>query len=254
MIRAALGVLVAAGIFSFLAFKDGGWLPGIILALIAVLPLGLVIASNARRRANGGQPAPWDGTAKKVITAVSVLLVAGLAYSLFWMFKMPKADNDLRFDSNLSRACSTPPKYFPQAAEHTGAGPHKVAVFYNRGDAVSLQQVRFPYDASEAWQTREAKDVQLVACFTHFDKGEKVGECRFDKGTSQLYTGRYKGSIVEARTHKKVGDIEVAGSPSADSDRDCPTLIYIKGKAEKQKFHTQPDPAAVQEALSKYVN
>lgn len=249
MIRPFILLTVVAGIFSFLCFKQGGVLPGVILAIVAVVPIGLMIASISRRKRNGGQPVPWSPVARKAMAAVGVLLLVGVAYSAYWLFVTPKAEKNLKYDSDLRKACATPRKFFPSAAEFTSGGQNKVAVFYDQGAESSPTQLRNP-DAGNP----DAKDYSVVVCLTDFQKGAKVGECKFDKGTTPVFTGTFKGHVFEARTGKKLGDISVPANPTADESRDCPTLIYIKGKPEDKQIHTKPDTDALQKALSQYAH
>lgn len=252
MIRFAILITIVASIFSFLAFQQGGVLPGIILAIVAIVPIATFSTAAVRARHTGRQ-APWSSAAKSVIAVASVLLLAGVSYSAYWLFAAPKAEKNLTYTSAFNKACTTPPKYFPSAAKHEGPGPHPIAVFYDRGGSSSLDQLQFDYRSSDAWTARTATQVQLVACLSDFDRGAQVGQCTFTKGTAPLYTGTYKGSVFAAHTHTKVGDVQVPGSPAANESRDCPSLIYIKGEVKDQQFHTQPDPTVVQRILGQYV-
>ena len=254
MIRFAILITIVAGVFSFLAFQQGGALPGVILAIAALVPLVVFIVSMARSRHVGGQPTPWNSAAKATLSVVSVLLLAGVAYSAYWFVFTPKAQKDLKHTSAFETACTKPPKYFPSAAKHEGSGPHPIAVFYDRGGSSSLNQFRFDYKSSAEWTTTNAEQVQLVACFSDFDRATQVGECKFTNGTAPLFTGTYKGSVFEAHTRKKVGEVEVAANPTASERRDCPTMIYIKGEVNDQEFHTQPDPTELQRVLGPFVN
>ncbi len=254
MIRFAIVLMLAAGVFSFLAFKDGGILPGIVFALVALSPIIAMVTSTVRNRHSNGQPAPWSSNAKAAMAVIGVVALAGVAYSGYWMFVAAKPAKDARYSSSFDQVCAKPPKYFPSAAKHEGPGPHPIVVFYDRGgDSSHHQQLRFDYRAGDLWTGEDVSKVQLVACYSNFDKGAQVGECKFDKGTAPLFTGTYQGGLYEARTHRKVRDISVPASPTADEQRDCPTLIYIKGEAKDQQFHTQPDPATVQQALAEFV-
>ncbi|GED98671.1 hypothetical protein [Gordonia crocea] len=245
MIRLALLVTVACGVLSLLAFKNGGVFPGIVFAVCALAPIAGWIAFALRGR-NASQP--LNGAAKGILSAVSVVLVAALAYSVYWTFWSTKPAKELKYTGDLSKVCDK--TYFPQAAEHTGSGPHPIIIFTRSGTGSSLQQVSAPYTAPEAWRTRDEHQVQLVACLDDVSSGEKVDECEFDKGNVPVYQGRYKGRVVEARTGKKVADVQVDGNRT----KDCPMITMIQGDVKDNRLHTKPDFDELQRVLGAYVN
>ncbi len=251
MVRLTVLFTLAAGVFSFLSFQRGGVLPGVILALCAIAPITYVIASTARAKRNGGVAVPLSPLNRRVVTATAVVLVAGLAYSVYWMFWTAKpSTKELKSSHDLSEVCGRAPTYFPSAAVFTGSAPHPIAVFARSDTGTSLRQVHPTYDAPAGFNTDDVKATQLVACFDDVETGPKVGECHFDRGTVPVYQGRYRGKVVEAHTGKKVGDIAIDGA----SVKDCPIITLVKGDAEDNKLFTAPEFAEVQRVLGPFVD
>ncbi len=242
-------VVVGAGVFSFLAFQKGGVLPGILLALVAIAPIAYLIAAGQRRRANGGAPVPWSANAKKVIAGVTVVLLLGLAYSAYWTFRVPKAATKaLDYNRQLDDLCNTPPTFYKDAAAYTGSGPHPVMVFA-KADDVGLDAVDLDDAAPAQWRPQlDGTTVQLVACLDSVDSGPKITDCRFSDGSVPLYQGRYKGTLFEARTGKKVASIAVDGVTTPT----CPGAAVTKGDAPR--LHSVPDLAALRAAFGDRVD
>ncbi|GAB09057.1 hypothetical protein GOARA_027_00200 [Gordonia araii NBRC 100433] len=248
MLRLAILFTIASAAFSFMSFNRGGVIPGVVFAICAILPLAVVIVSTIRSKRSGGQPAPISPLGKGIMGAVSIVLVAALAYSVYWTFWSTKPADDLDNSYDLARVCDK--TYFPQSAAYTGAGPHPIMVFTRSGTTSGLKQVDTPYDSPPEWRFQDEKQYQLVACLDDVSSGDKVGECEFDKGTVPVYQGKYKGRVIEPRTGKKVADVEVDGNRT----KDCPTITMVYGDAKDSRIHTQPDFADLKRVLGTYVN
>ncbi|MFT3900934.1 MAG: hypothetical protein QM728_11920 [Gordonia sp. (in: high G+C Gram-positive bacteria)] len=250
MLRFAIILALASGVFSFLSFKRGGVIPGLVFALVAIALIAWLVMSA--RAGRSGQPLQLSSTAQTAVRAGAALLAVGLVYSLYWTFFAAKASTeDLKYSADLSKVCGRAPTYFRDAAPYTGDGPHPTAVFARSGtDASGLRQVRITGNTPPGYDTQNAKAVQLVACFNDVSSGDKVDDCEFNKGTMPVYQGRYKGKLVEARTGKKVADISVDGS----REKNCPFITMVRGKAEDNRLHTEPDSASIQSVLNPYVN
>lgn len=247
MARLYLLLVVGAGVFSFLAFQKGGYLPGVVLALVAVLPIVLFIDSVRRRKANGGVPAPRSSNAKKAIGAVSVVLVLGVAYSAYWMFWVPKASTKpLTNTYQLRDVCNSMPTFYPDAASFSGAAPHPVIVFA-KGDDVGLNEVRVDYSSPAAWRPSDEKLVQLVACLDDVSSGPKITDCKFSDGSLPMYQGIYKGNLFEAHTGKKVASISANGTTAPT----CPGAALTRG--DNPRLHSVPDLAGLRAALGDHV-
>ncbi|KXP01588.1 hypothetical protein [Tsukamurella pseudospumae] len=243
MFRLLFLVVLGAGVFSFLAFQKGGYVPGVILAVVAVAPLVWLIASARRRKANGGSPAPYSPTAKRAIGAAALVLVLGVAYSAYWMFWVPKAaTKELTATYQLRDLCDSTPTFYRDAAPFDGAAPHPVVVFA-KGDDVGLDEVRVDYSAPAQWQPRDAKTVQLVACLDEVESGPKLADCSFSDGSLPLYQGRFTGTLYEAATGKKVASISAngAGTPK------CPGAALTQ--SDNPRLHSVPDLAGLRAAI-----
>ncbi|WP_043651271.1 hypothetical protein [Nocardia thailandica] len=247
MVRLFLLLAVFSGVLSVLAFQQGGPLPGVIFALVAASPVIALVVSLVRTRRNGGERRPFGRGARIAVAVVSVAGLVGAGYSAYWMFLVPKAsDAELTSASALEKVCHTPRKYFPDAAAFTGAGPHPIAIFLaNESDG--LDHDSLDYSAPAAWNPKDPRTVQLVACFDDVDSGPFLADCTFTSGSLPQYQGRYRGTVYEAHTGKEVGSVAVSGKNSSD----CPFSALTKG--DNPRLHTEPDLAEYQRALGTYV-
>ncbi|GAA1089402.1 hypothetical protein [Tsukamurella spumae] len=243
MFRLLFLVVLGAGVFSFLAFQKGGYVPGVILAIVALAPLAWLIVSGRRRKANGGSPAPYSPTQKRALVATALVLALGVAYSAYWMFWVPKAaTKELTATYQLRDLCDTTPTFYRDAAPFDGAAPHPVVVFA-KADDVGLDEVRVDYSAPVQWQPREAKTVQLVACLDKVESGPKLTDCTFSDGSLPLYQGRFTGTLYEAATGKKVASISADGT----STPKCPGAALTK--SEHPRLHSVPDLAGLRASI-----
>lgn len=126
-----------AVLFSVIAFNGGNPLVGALFAVLAAAPvlyLGYLLAS---RRRSGGASAQDPGPGQRrrrtlLVRVTAVVMVAVVGYGVYWVLFEPKAnDKALGRVSDFETGCGAglARKYFPQAADRTGAGPHPIAMF-----------------------------------------------------------------------------------------------------------------------------
>lgn len=255
---AKLIVLLAAisVVFSMIAFNGGNAPIGVLFAVVAASPiLFLAYAVATRKRAATGaarQSTPGRRKGRTIAARVVALAMVGfLGYGVYWVIFEPKAsDKALSRISDLDAGCASDiaRKYFPKTAEHTGAGPHPVAMF-TVSESGSSHPASPAAGSPDYWSgTRlDPYRVQLIACLGSPDEGEFLTDCKFTSDTLKLYRGRYEVTVYEARTGRKVGTEQLLGSAKPS----CPSMVYLK--KDVSKLHTEPEFADYQQVLRKYV-
>lgn len=170
-----------------------------------------------------------------------VVLVVGVGYSAYWMLREPKASKKpLTYTHSLSKLCDTPPTYFPDAAAFGGGKPHPVAIFAKTDD-LGFDLVR---DESSSAPSLEGREVQLVVCLDEVESGPFIVKCTFSDGSVPMYQGRFKGTVREARTGRKVGSVAVDGVTTASA---CPRVATTKG--DEPRLHSAPTVEVVRAAM-----
>ncbi|QHC23177.1 hypothetical protein [Streptomyces sp. GS7] len=249
-----IGVAV---VFAAVAFKGGNPLVGVVFVLVAAAPvvyLGYLVANRGRAGTAAAQAVqPQQRRRQTLFLRVTALvMVVAVGYGVYWVMFEPKAnDKALSRVSDFETGCGDgmARKYFPQAADHTGAGPHPIAMF-SISESGSPSQV-FPTSGSPDYWSGNSLDphrVQLIACLDSPDEGEYLTDCKFTTDSIKLYRGVYDMTVYEARTGKKVGSEQLRGSGKPN----CPGLVYLKRGTDK--LHTEPEFADYQAVLRKYVD
>ncbi|MFF2807911.1 hypothetical protein ACFVT2_12075 [Streptomyces sp. NPDC058000] len=244
-----------AVIFSVIAFKGGNPFVGVLFAVVAAAPviyLGYAVAS--RGKAGGAQHLPPQQRRQRTLLrrATALVMVMAVGYGVYWVMFQPKAnDKALSRVSDFETGCGAgiARKYFPQAADHTGAGPHPIAMF-SISESGSSRQVFPTSGTADYWSgnTLDPHRVQLIACLDSPDEGEFLTDCKFTTDTIKLYRGVYDVTVYEARTGKQVGSEQLRGSGKPN----CPGMVYLKRGTDK--LHTEPEFADYQAVLRKYVD
>ncbi|GAA2666462.1 hypothetical protein [Streptomyces lunalinharesii] len=246
-----------AVLFSVIAFKGGNPLVGLLFVVVAAAPVLYVGYAVATRRRAGGPGARDEGAQRRgqrtlLLRATALVTVLAVGYGVYWVMFEPKAnDKAIHRVSDLEMGCGSglARKYFPETAEHTGAGPHPVAMF-TVSESGSPQQV-FPTSGTADYWSGNGLDphrVQLIACLDSPDEGEFLTDCKFTSDSIKLYRGVYDVTVYEARTGKKLGSEHLLGSRQPN----CPGLVYLKRGTDQ--LHTQPEFADYQSVLRKYVD
>ncbi|MHB6905533.1 hypothetical protein [Streptomyces sp. DB-54] len=245
-----------AVIFSVIAFKGGNPFVGVLFVLVAAAPVvyfGYLVASRGRA---GGAPdqhlRPQQRRQRTLLLrATAAVMVLAVGYGVYWVMFQPKAnDKALSRVSDFETGCGDgiARKYFPQAADRTGAGPHPIAMF-TISESGSPRQVFPTSGAADYWSgnTLAPTRVQLIACLDSPDEGEFLTDCKFTTDSIKLYRGVYDVTVYEARTGKKVGSEQLLSSGKPN----CPGMVYLKKGTDR--LHTEPEFADYQAVLRKYV-
>ncbi|UGT39652.1 hypothetical protein LTV02_26805 [Nocardia yamanashiensis] len=251
MARLFIILTLAAGVFSALAFQQGGYLPGVVFALLAVGPPAWFITTVVRTRRNGGV-VPAASSRSRTLGWIAVALIVPLTgYSVYWMFWMPKASRTALSEyRDLEKLCTgSDRKYFPDGAAHQGAGPHPIAIFYTDESETTQHASMGAATAPSYWSGdyKNPQNVQLVACLGSASKGAHVTKCEFKTDTLDQYQGIYNATLYETTTGKKVAETRLTGATTPN----CPHFTMTKGK--DPVLYTEPDFAEYQRALGKYV-
>ncbi|MYT33206.1 MULTISPECIES: hypothetical protein [unclassified Streptomyces] len=257
MARLMVVFLGIAVVFSMIAFNGGNPLVGALFAVVAAAPvlcLGYLVATGRR---SGGAPVepprPEQRRRQTLFLRVTALaMVVAVGYGVYWVMAEPKANaKALSRVSDLETGCGDgmARKYFPQAADHGGAGPHPIAMF-GISESGSPRLAYPTSETAEYWSGNglDPHRVQLIACLDSPDEGEFLTDCKFTTDSVKLYRGVYDVSVYEARTGKKVGSEQLLGSGKPN----CPGMVYLKRGTDA--LHTEPEFADYQAVLRKYVD
>ncbi|MFF3066840.1 hypothetical protein [Kitasatospora sp. NPDC057936] len=255
MARLIVLLIALAVLFSVFGFQGGNPFVGVLFAAVAVAPFGYLVYAVVRRRRG-----PLDGKAVTpaqrqrrtwALRVVALAMVGAIGYGGYWVVFEPHAsDKALRSLSDFESGCggSLARKYFPQAAEHTGPGPHPVAMF-DISESGSSHPVYPSLEAPDYWSANKLDPhrVQLLACLDEPDEGDLLTTCKFTTDSLKLYRGVYNVTVYEARTGRKLGNERLLGSAKAA----CPSMVYLGKNVDK--LHTSPEFADYQQVLKKYV-
>ncbi|WEB38340.1 calcium homeostasis modulator protein [Streptomyces yunnanensis] len=246
-----------AVVFSVIAFKGGNAPVGLLFVVVAAAPvLFLGYAVVNRRRAGGataaGQRPQQRGRRTLIPRLIALVMVVAVGYGVYWVMCEPKAnDKALTRVSDFETGCGAglARKYFPQAADRTGAGPHPIAMF-TISESGSPNPAYPASGTADYWSGNglDPHRVQLIACLDSPDEGEFLTDCKFTTDSIKLYRGVYDVTVYEAKTGKKVGSEQLSGSRKPD----CPGMVYLKRGTDK--LHTEPEFADYQAVLRKYVD
>ncbi|WP_067711863.1 DUF4229 domain-containing protein [Nocardia yamanashiensis] len=251
MARLFILFTLLAGVFSALAFKQGGYLPGVVFALLAGGPLAWFVYAAVRTRRNGGV-VPEGSPRSRAIGWIAVALMVPLTgYSVYWMFWMPKASQSALSEyRDLEKLCGGSDRtYFPDGAAHQGNGPHPVAIFYV-DESETTQHVSLVGASAPSYWSGDYKNpgnIQLVACLGSASKGQRITKCEFKTDTLDQYQGIYDATLYETTTGKKIAEARLSGATTPN----CPHFTMTKGK--DPVLYTEPDFAEYQRAFGKYV-
>ncbi|MFJ2581375.1 hypothetical protein [Kitasatospora aureofaciens] len=247
--------MALAVLFSVFGFQGGNVPIGVLFAVVAVSPIAFLVYAvvTKKRGPRDGRPVTPEQRRRRtlVLRVVALAMVGVVGYGVYWVVFEPKAsDKALSRISDLEDGCggALARKYFTQTAEHTGPGPHPVAMF-GIWESGASHAVYPPSGTPEQWSGNKLDPhrVQLIACLDEPDDGEFITDCKFTSDSLKLYRGVYNVTVYEARTGKKLGNERVAGSAKAN----CPSMVYLKKGIDK--LHSEPEFADYQQVLRKYV-
>ncbi|WP_328459828.1 hypothetical protein OHA21_28165 [Actinoplanes sp. NBC_00393] len=117
--------------------------------------------------------------------------------------------------------------FYPDAPKYRGAAPHPILISVRDQMDVTYRSTRTLNETAYAGTAAERKawapkpgQVQLVACLDLIGAGPKLRDCKVedpDPQTMPLRQGRYRLTVYEVATHKKVGEVNLTGK-----DKSCP--------------------------------
>ncbi|BCJ41392.1 hypothetical protein GCM10010168_56090 [Actinoplanes ianthinogenes] len=141
------------------------------------------------------------------------------------------ATRPARTAADLDQVCGN--TYFPAAPKFRGKGPHPIVISVR--DRLDLDQRstrtlnRYAYGsklAQRTWAPAAAK-AELVACVDLVGGGAKVKDCPGDGKTKlPLQVGRYRLSLYEAATRRKIAEVALEGAEKA-----CPWVVMTGADA-----------------------
>jgi hypothetical protein len=142
--------------------------------------------------------------------------------------------------------------YYPEAPAYSGPGPHPIAIFIDDGGAlatsVDVGAVLPPGTSDEidaAWAGRDFGKVQIVACATKVDDGERVKTCGFEGASEDMKKGVYELTVREVKTRKKVATTRITGASEI-----CPGLYDV---GNDPGIFSEPSSQQLVEALKPHV-
>lgn len=166
----------------------------------------------------------------------------------------PRAATDpVRTTGDLELVCDN--WYYPDAPKHRGPAPHPVLISVrDRLDvayrsARTLNQTAYAGSAVKrrAWAPKPGQ-AQLVACLDLVSAGPKLRDCKVDDPEPQtlpLKQGRYRLTVYEVATRKKVAESQLTGK-----DRSCP---WVAMTGPDRALYSAVDDEQLYRALRKRV-
>ncbi|SDT79847.1 hypothetical protein [Actinoplanes derwentensis] len=135
------------------------------------------------------------------------------------------AGQSVRTESDLGQVCAD--KFYPSAPRYRGSAPHPVLISEGEdavADSRSTRTLNRAAFAGSATQRRTwapgPERAQIVACLDLTGPGRKIRDCRTGDGTLPLVEGRYRLSVYEVATRRRLLRTAVTGT-----DRSCPFVI-----------------------------
>ncbi|MFC4065033.1 hypothetical protein [Actinoplanes subglobosus] len=138
----------------------------------------------------------------------------------------PQAINQgVRADDDLHLVCQD--WYYPSAPRFRGGSPHPILISEDGGTDVdyrttrTLNQAAFAGSATQrrAWAPEPSR-AQLVACLDLTGPGRSIRDCKSGPKVLPLVEGRYRVTVYEVATHRKIAEKALTGA-----DRACPFVI-----------------------------
>ncbi|MEU4161766.1 hypothetical protein [Actinoplanes sp. NPDC026670] len=131
----------------------------------------------------------------------------------------------VRTEDDLHLVCQN--WYYPSAPRLRSSAPHPILISEDGGPEVeyrttrTLNQAAFSGGSEDrrAWAPEPPK-AQLVACLDLTGPGRKVRDCKSDSKTLPLVEGKYRLTVYEVASHRKLIDKALTGA-----DRACPFVI-----------------------------
>ncbi|WIM94615.1 hypothetical protein ACTOB_006655 [Actinoplanes oblitus] len=186
------------------------------IAAVLLLAVGWLVGGSG-----GGVPSISDVPTGDLVAPPAPATSASPAASV-----APRAaTRPVRTATDLDQVCGS--TYFPAAPKFRGKAPHPMVISVR--DRLDLSQRstrtlnRFAYGsklAQRTWAPPAAK-AQLVACLDLIGGGAKLKDCAGDGRTKlPLKVGRYRLSLYEVATRRKVAEVTLAGA-----EKDCPWVV-----------------------------
>lgn len=190
--------------------------------------------------------------------ALTVVLVAVVAGVVLWRQASVAAPrpsgHSLTTIADLAELCQERPRYFPDAAGYSGAGPHPVQVFARHAEdqGFAREQLVDPIRPVPGyWLPAEATvhSVQLVACAAWRFSGGEIKVCRYGDGTDiPLHQATYGLTLLEPRTGRTVVERSLTVA-----DGLCPTELVPPASGRPWRLYALPDFELYDRAIRPYV-
>ncbi|MEU8656831.1 hypothetical protein [Actinoplanes philippinensis] len=186
----------------------------LISAAVAMAVLGFFGAA-AYLFVNVGGTSPAAPPPRRPLPAVSVPVAAG----------PQPVDQGVRVEDDLHRVCED--RFYPSAPKLRGDTPHPILISEDGGAEVgyrttrTLNQAAFAGSAAQrrAWAPEPVR-AQMVACLDLTGPGGRIRDCKAGSRSLPLVEGKYRLTVYEVSTHRKVAERTLTGA-----DRACPFVI-----------------------------
>lgn len=145
--------------------------------------------------------------------------------------------------------------YYPDSPKYRGGAPHPVQISVRERMDVANRSTRTlnqrAYGGSaakrRAWAAKPGQ-TQLVACLDLVGGGAKLRDCKVedpDPQTWPMKQGRYRLTVYEVATRKKVAELDLIGT-----DRSCPWVVLT---GADRMLYSAIDDDQLYRALRKHV-
>ncbi|MDI6103497.1 hypothetical protein QLQ12_33295 [Actinoplanes sp. NEAU-A12] len=135
------------------------------------------------------------------------------------------AGHGVRGEEDLHRVCED--WFYPSAPKFRGEGPNPVVISERAAPEAEYRTVRTlnqaafsgPAAQRRTWAPEPAQ-ARLVVCLDVIGAGKPIRDCASGSKTLPLVEGRYRMTVYEVATHRKVAEKDLTGA-----DRACPFVI-----------------------------
>lgn len=206
----------------------------------------LVADLRARLDALPGRSKPESDEKRLVLGCFSLVVAVVLICVVFAVIRnvggdgrMSESDVALTKVEQLADLCAAEPRYYPDAAEFTGAAPHPVHIFRRSNYDKSFRHE--PFRVADA----PVQETQLVGCAVQTRTGPRVTMCTYpDRPEIPLHQATYLLTVYETRTGVKLGTQTITASRGQ-----CPTTYEPPPEDKPWMLYAGPSDDQYKQAL-----
>ncbi|HEY8454681.1 MAG TPA: hypothetical protein VIL34_03740 [Actinopolymorphaceae bacterium] len=190
---------------------------------------------------------------------IGLFFVLGVVGSVLWVAVTAPRPSDQPVTARpFEVACGWPRRYFPDAAEYSGPGPHPLQVVIEEHAGRQTYYTEYALEPSGSWRAvpsylnnPDETRHELVACLHHTGVGPLVKTCQLRGYATDVPVHRatYDITVYEAKTGREVGRAMIEGARLAR----CPKTPHHAALQDDVRVYTKPDLTQIHNALSHFI-